>query len=159
MRPAALPTVVAQYLQRHHVMTLATQGPEGPWAAAVFYAGEGGELVFLSSPTSRHGRHLAQDPRCAATIHEDCRDWAQIRGVQLEGRAVPLEGEEQARGQRLYERKFPFVAAGMDVPVAIAAALARVRWYRLDAQRLYFIDNSRGFGHRDEFELRPGEWR
>jgi len=32
-----------------------------------------------------------------------------------------------------------------------------VRWYRLEPQRLYFIDNSRGFGHRDEIEPAPDE--
>ena len=32
-----LPAAVAEYLARHHVMTLATQGGDGPWAAAVFY--------------------------------------------------------------------------------------------------------------------------
>ena len=29
------------YVAGHHVMTLATQGPDGPWAAAVFYAADG----------------------------------------------------------------------------------------------------------------------
>jgi hypothetical protein len=28
-----------------------------------------------------------------------------------------------------------------------------VRWYRLVPERLCFIDNSRGFGHRDEFAI------
>ena len=35
-----LPQAVADYLGGHHVMTLATCGPEGPWAAAVFYASD-----------------------------------------------------------------------------------------------------------------------
>ena len=35
----------------------------------------------------------------------------------------------------------------------IVQALAKVRWYRIEAQRLYFIDNSRGFGHREQVEL------
>jgi hypothetical protein len=29
------------YLEAHNVATLATNGPEGPWAAAVFYANTG----------------------------------------------------------------------------------------------------------------------
>ncbi|APR05899.1 hypothetical protein [Thauera chlorobenzoica] len=35
------------YLQRHHVMTLATHGAGGPWAAAVFYVNDGADLYFL----------------------------------------------------------------------------------------------------------------
>jgi len=38
----------------------------------VFYASEGSSLIFLSAPKTRHCQNLAQDPRCAATIHEDC---------------------------------------------------------------------------------------
>ena len=37
MMPASLQPEVAAYLADHHVMTLATHGPDGPWAAAVFY--------------------------------------------------------------------------------------------------------------------------
>ncbi|MDP1648534.1 MAG: pyridoxamine 5'-phosphate oxidase family protein [Rubrivivax sp.] len=151
-----LPLRVAQYLQQHHVMTLASQGAEGPWAAAVFYANEGPELLFLSAPTSRHCRHLAQDPRCAATIQDDCSDWTQVQGIQLEGQVTQLQGESQARAQRLYGQKFPFLERAGAIPAAIAAALARVRWYRLQPRRLYFVDNSQGFGHRDEIELGRG---
>ncbi len=146
-----LPLAVTDYLADHNVMTLATQGSEGPWAAAVFYASEGGSLVFLSSPSSRHCRNLAQDARCAATIQEDCSNWAQIKGIQLEGRVVELEGEERECAQRLYGGKFPIAAPLATVPPAIFAALAKVRWYRLLADHIHFVDNSKGFGHREEF--------
>jgi len=122
----------------------------------VFYVNDGTGLVFLSSPASRHARNLALDPRCAATIQEDCSDWTQIKGVQLEGQVTPLQGDELAHGQRLYGQKFPLVGSRGKLPVAIAVALERVRWYRLQPQRLYFIDNSRGFGHRDEIGPAPG---
>jgi uncharacterized protein YhbP (UPF0306 family) len=151
--PAPLPDTVAEYLDRHHVMTLATCGPDGPWAAAVFYVNAGHALFFLSSPSSRHCRNLAQDPRCAATIQEDCSDWAQIKGVQLEGRAGEIHGEEELRARQRYGDKFPIVGRLATAPAAIALALAKVRWYRLDVERLYFVDNSRGFGHRDQIDL------
>jgi uncharacterized protein YhbP (UPF0306 family) len=154
---AALPPTLAQYLREHHVMTLATHSAEGPWAAALFYASDGSDLLFLSSPASRHGRDLARDAHCAATIQSQESDWARIRGVQLQGQAQPLEGEALARGQRLYAQKFPLVAPLGRMPAAIAAALARVRCYRLTPQRLWFIDNTRGFGHRDE--IVPGSAR
>ena len=150
-----LPQPVADYLAAHHVMTLATQGADGPWAAAVFYAGDGCSLVFLSSPHSRHCSNLAQDPRCAATIQEDYRDWPQIKGIQLEGRIRELQGEEERRAQQIYGEKFPIVGPLAKMPAPIVKALARVRWYRLVPERFYFIDNSKGFGHRDEIALPP----
>jgi hypothetical protein len=151
--PIRLPQAVAAYLAGHHVMTLATHGAEGPWAAAVFYASDGASLIFLSAPNTRHCRNLAQDSRCAATIQEDYREWSQIKGIQLEGRVVELQGEEERRAQHLYGEKFPIVAAVADVPPAIVKALARVRWFRLVPEHFHFIDNSRGFGHRDEIDL------
>ena len=152
---ATLPDAVAAYLREHHVMTLATQGADGPWAAAVFYAHEGAGLVFLSAPTTRHARNLAADARCAATIHDDVDDWQAVRGVQLEGVVRRLAGDDARAAQRLYGGKFPLVADLGRAPLAIAEAFARIRWYRLDAARVHLIDNRRGFGHRESFEFAP----
>ena len=146
-----LPAAVAEYLAGHHVMTLATQGGDGPWAAALFYVPDGDDLIFLSSPSSRHCRDLALQPGCAATIQSEVDDWRDIQGVQIEGQVSELQGEERSRAQRLYGERFPFARPG-SAPAAIALALARVRWYRLRISRLYFIDNRRGFGQRQQFD-------
>ena len=84
------------YLESHNVMTLATRGEEGLWAAAVFYVTEGFTFYFLSSPSTRHGRAIAAEPRVAATVQEDYGDWAEIKGVQLEGEAQRIEGADRA---------------------------------------------------------------
>ena len=149
--PLSLPETVAQYLGQHHVMTLATQGAEGPWAAAVFYVRDGDDLVFLSSPSTRHCRDLALQPRCAATIQSDAQDWRSIQGIQIEGSVSELHGDERSRAQQLYAERFPFIRPG-SAPAAIVTALARVRWYRLRIARLHFIDNSQGFGKRQQFD-------
>lgn len=148
--PDALRQRVLRYLRAHHVMTLATRGDDGPWAAAVFYVNDGFTLYCLSAPTSRHCLHVAQHPRVAATIHEDYADWPQIRGIQLEGIASELAGEDADRARRLYADKYPIVGKLAQAPAAIVEAMAKIRWYRIVPERLYFIDNSAGFGHRDE---------
>lgn len=138
------------YLARHNVMTLATYGPEGVWAAAVFFASEGFDLYFLSAGHTRHARNMAASPRVAATIQEDYADWAAIKGIQLEGTARLLAGQEREAAIARYADKFQFLKQ----PVAVVEkALAGVNWYQLTLERLYFIDNSRGFGHRDEIAL------
>lgn len=147
---------VLGYLRAHHVVTLATHGTAGPWAAAMFYVNDGFKLHFISSPKSRHGVNVAAHPRIAATIQEDYADWPDIRGVQLEGIAGEISGDEEKRARALYGEKFPVVGTLSKAPAAIVAALAKVRWYRIVPERLYFIDNSRGFGHRDEIDLGPG---
>ena len=139
------------YLESHNVMTLATHGPEGLWAAAVFYVSDGFRLYFLSAPTTRHGRNLAENPHVAATIQDDYRDWLAIRGIQLEGSCRQLDGEQQSNARARYEAKFPIVGAG--APLQIAQALDKVAWYKVTPERAFFIDNSVGLGHRDEIPL------
>ena len=146
-----LPAAIEQFIASQHVMTLATQGRDGPWAAALFYVRDGDHLVFLSSPASRHAANFAVQPRCAATIQPQAQEWSEIQGIQLDGEVSELDGADRTRAQRLYAERFPFVRPG-NAPAAIVTALARVRWYRLHIVRLYFIDNARGFGNRELFE-------
>lgn len=141
------------YLRGHNVMTVGTKGPEGLWSAAVFYVSDGFTLYFLSAPGSRHSLNIAREARVAATIQEDYRECRAIKGIQLEGHASRLEGPEQARAALLYGRKFPIVADLARAPAEIARAFSRIAWYRLAPTRLYLVDNSQGFGHRDEIAM------
>lgn len=147
-----MPAGVRRYLQTHHVLTLATHGPEGLWAAAVFYAGRDWNLYFLSAGHTRHARNIAANPQVAGTIQEDNQEWAVIQGIQLAGEVVLLQGTAREEAIFLYQQKYPFIAA--DTDGTLQKALNTVNWYGLQLSRLYFIDNSKGFGHRDEI-LRP----
>lgn len=153
MTQGALRARLLDYLRAHHVMTLATHGSERPWAAAVFYANDGFTLYWLSQPSSRHSVNLARNSRVAAAIQEDYADWPEIKGVQLEGVACEISGDEEKRARRLYGEKYPVVGKLSQAPASIVAAMAKVRWYKVVPERLYFIDNSVGFGHRDEIDL------
>lgn len=144
---------VLHHLQTHHVATLATSGAEGVWAAAVFYVHDGWNLYFLSSPTSRHCANLGHSAQVAVTIQSDYADWPGIKGVQMEGRVYELSGEAEQRARQLYGQKFAVVGKLALAPAAIARALAKVHWYRITPQRLFFIDNALGFGHREEVDL------
>lgn len=141
------------YLRSHHVMSLATQGSEGIWAAAVFYVNDDFDMFFLSSPTSRHARNIKTNPLVAATVQEDYADWREIKGVQIKGRATIIEGVERATAIARFGLKFPVVGNMTETPREILSALSLVSWYKLHAVKVCFTDNSLGFGHRDE--LRP----
>jgi uncharacterized protein len=137
-----------EYLASHSVMTLATQGLDGPWAAALFYVNVGFNLYFLSLPSSRHAGQFAARKTVAATVQEDCAEWRSIKGIQLEGVVDILSGSAEASAIQLYAAKFPFASGGYGTAPEIAAALAKVRWYLLSGVRAYFIDNEAGFGRR-----------
>ena len=138
------------YLENHNVMTLATSGPEGLWAAAVFYVSQDFTLYFLSAPATRHSRNIAAQPKVAVTIQEDYQDWREIRGIQLEGTAYQIEGAERARAIARYGRKFPIIGNLTQAPVEIVQAMSKIGWYKVLPERLYMIDNSLGLGHRDQ---------
>src|SRR5512145_2518531 len=97
------------YLRAHNVVTLATTGGDGPWAAAVFYASADFTLYFVSSPDARHSGNLAMHPRVAVAVHEDYRDWTAIKGLQMEGFAQVISGAEQSAAAATYRAKYPFV--------------------------------------------------
>lgn len=147
---AVLRAEVLAYLQGHQVMTLATVGAEGVWATAVFYVNDGFDLYFLTAGHTRHGHNIGARAVIAAAIQEDYRDWDDIKGIQLEGEVVTLAGDERDTAVNLYTQKYPFITQADDT---MQAALAKVNWYRLRPKRLYFIDNRKGLGHRDEVEL------
>ncbi len=141
------------YLAGHNVMTLATAGAQGAWAAAVFYANREFELYFVSSSRSRHAQDIAAQPRIAAAIHEDYRDWRSIQGIQLAGRAERLEGAARDAALACYRAKFTFLNNPAAALAPMLEALGKAACYRLAADELYFVDNATGFGQRARIAL------
>lgn len=140
---------VQALLGEHHVMTLATVGADGPWAAAVFYAHEDLKLYFLSAPTSRHAENLAREPRAAATIQRDYDDWPGIRGLQLEGTVREVARADEARVRALYQSRYPLIGGGAGMPRKLLEALDKIRWYEFVPKDIHLIDNTLGFAHRE----------
>src|SRR6516165_1471022 len=64
---------IAEFLDAHHVMSLATCGPHGPHAANVFYARDGFSLLWVSDPQSTHSTNIGINPQVGATIAPDDR--------------------------------------------------------------------------------------
>jgi hypothetical protein len=141
------------YLRQHTVMSLATYGPLGLWAAAVFYANDDFALIFLSAGHTRHGQNMAANPWAAATVQENYKEWPEIQGLQMAGPVELLVDKEKSAAITSYVAKYPFLTSSSDI---VQAALKKVNWYRLFPQELYFVDNTKGFGHRDEILLFTG---
>lgn len=146
------------FLAAHNTMTVATVGPQGePQAAAVFYAAdEQLNLYFLSSPSSRHSQNLLRDARVAATIHADGQAWKEIRGLQIEGIVQQVEGPLMlAQAVRTYGGRFDFLRGllgdAAEGPAALRGPVASSRFYVLRPAWIRLIDNSQGFGHKEEF--------
>jgi uncharacterized protein YhbP (UPF0306 family) len=148
-------------LRRYNTATLATSGDDGPWAATVFYACDDQlSLYFVSAPGTRHARHLAANPGVALSIYTDCSNWADISGLQLTGEAVLLSGAERDAGLQRYLDGLPAIGSLVTSPRTaderlVGERLAGAGVYRFAPRWLRIIDNSRGFGFKQELELRP----
>jgi uncharacterized protein YhbP (UPF0306 family) len=147
---------IVDYLQAHNTMTLATCADNVPWAATVFYASEELNLYFFSPPDSRHCANLAANAKVAVTVQEDYRDWREIKGVQLEGKVALVDSVlEKAKALAVYARKYPDAIKLFTDPTSgvLHRAFLRVKFYRVAPERVFFIDNARGFGKRQELVL------
>ena len=164
---------VLAYLREHNTMTIATRGPEGPWAASVFYASDRFDLYFLSAPDSLHSVNIHADPQVSVTVSEDYHDWRKIKGIQLLGEARVLEAESEiATATAVYVEKYPFTAKYLKlllsrfggvvkylekvlerVPFAPDINASAAKFYKVTPRRVYFVDNEHGLGKRREVEL------
>ena len=147
---------ILDYLQSHNTMTLATCAGDIPWAATVFYASDQLQLYFFSSPDARHSINLSVNPRVAVTIQEDYQDWRAIKGIQLEGAVMLVDGVlEKAKAMAVYARKYADVIQLFTDPTSgiFHKAFLKVKFYRVVPDKVFFIDNEQGFGKRQELNL------
>ncbi len=134
-------------------LTLATSGLDGELHAAPVYfaarmplvSGESPQLYFFSDPTSQHGRDVIANPQAAAAIYPECKDWQDIRGLQLRGQVRKVSpGPEWEAAWKCYLAKFPFVKI-------LKAVVARNTLYVFSAQWIRLVDNRQGFGFKQEW--------
>ena len=145
---------IAAFLAGHHVLSLATHGPDGPHAANLFYVCDGLALVWLSEPDTRHSLDVAADARVAATIAPDYTDFTEIRGVQVFGSARRIvDVDERRHHLALLEARYPFLGRLKSGPPKLQEAYARASPYRLQPIRMVLIDNTIGFGHKETIEF------
>ena len=128
-------------------MTIATANNGNPAAAAVFYVpiNEGRRLLFVSSEKSEHITNLKNNINCAVTIQEDGQDWNIIRGIQIKGEIR----ESDDKNWEKYFDKYDYI----NNDETLSKALAKVKLYELRIKWLRMIDNSKGFGNREEYLL------
>jgi uncharacterized protein YhbP (UPF0306 family) len=151
--------VALEYLAHHNTVSLATVGPDGPWAATVFYVNAGFTLYFLSEPKTQHAQNLLHSSTIAATVNEDYRDWREIKGIQMTADCAEVTGKrELARALATYVKKYPFVGQFLSpgqllTGMRVAGRALDVRIYRVAPTRVLYLDNARGFSHREEIPL------
>ncbi|MDR2885716.1 MAG: pyridoxamine 5'-phosphate oxidase family protein [Rikenellaceae bacterium] len=124
------------FIRRHHVLTLATVGPDGPHCSNMFYAyvTDRNLFVFTSEHHTIHARQALENPVAAASIVLETRVVGRVRGLQLRGRVRPVQDEEGLR--KAYLKRFPYAAV-----VELYLWVFEPAWMKL-------TDNTLGFGKK-----------
>ena len=126
---------IIKFIERHHVLTLATTAAEGlPYCAACFYAydKERNLFIFTSDTTTRHGGEMEQNPNVALSIALETRVVGRIQGLQIEGKAERGDSKAQAT----YIKRFPY------------AAVAPLSLWMVRPKMMKLTDNTLGFGKK-----------
>ena len=138
------------FLSEHNTMTLATVADTAtPHACALFYAADAEmNLYFLSEPKTLHALHIGDGAAVAITVEQNNQSWTGIRGLQLSAFAQPCtEASLMERARQVYSRRFPFVGK----VETLSGPLSRARYYCVTPDWIRFIDNTQGFGHKEEW--------
>jgi len=157
-----LERIVTEFMDSLTTITLACSLEDRPWAAAVYYARQGFDLVFFSSSDSLHSRNLSRNPRAAAAIHGDYRGWKEIKGLQMEGTVEPISGAAAtARALATYLKCYPFAKEFFADPGSISPRVAlkmrKMALYRFRPDNIRYLNNEAGFGTRWKLELKGGK--
>lgn len=130
---------IVSFIEKHHVMTLATLSEAGvPHTANLFYVynKERGEFIFTSSLKTAHGADMQRSSSVGANIVLETSNVGQIEGLQIEGEASLVTQENSAEAKRLYIKKYPYA-----VIAPLELWVLRVDFFKL-------TDNKLGFGKK-----------
>jgi uncharacterized protein len=156
--PNLLREVCFSLLEENRIMTLATWGPDGPWATPVIYAWEAHpervSLYFMSRLGSRHATNTATHPQVGVAIHPS--DTRPLRGLQIEGTVERLRGKEALRAIRIYLRRFPRARRRFSLR-AVLEEQAELRCFCLFAGQIFILSEKHfGWGNRVQLDMATG---
>ena len=129
---------IVKFIQRHHVMTLATCNNNRPWCCNCFYVYVESlcGLVFTSDATTRHIKEALLQPFVAGSIVLETSIVGKLQGVQFEGKIIEAEGDLLKEIKIAYMKRFPF------------AMLMDTKLWFLELQSIKKTDNRLGFGKK-----------
>jgi hypothetical protein len=126
-------TKINNFLQKHHLLSLATSGGDELSVCSLFYVfdKESHSFVVASSLETRHIADILEQPLVAGSVALETRIVGKIEGVQFKGRVRAIEEE---RLKILYLKKFPY------------AAVMNPKLWSIEVSFFKLTDNKLGFG-------------
>jgi uncharacterized protein YhbP (UPF0306 family) len=132
---------MVEFIQEHHILTLAVSNNGVPWCATCFYVYLPAEnrFVFTSDDETRHIRDVEESGHwlVAGAIALETRIVGKIRGIQFLGNLAALRGDAATPYRKAYLKRFP-----------IARLAPRLSLWSLDPTLIKMTDNRLGFGKK-----------
>jgi len=140
----AIDPKISEFIQDHHVLTLATVDANQPYCSTMFYVShfyqqEGKDALcfyFTSDEGTRHVQEARDNNLVAGAIALETSIVGKIRGIQFTGTIHFLEGEEYKSVHKKYIKRFP------------VAALAKLNLWKIEVSFIKLTDNRLGFGKK-----------
>ncbi len=138
---------IGDYLSSHLYLNLATVSPDGtPLAHTVGFANDGATVYFVTDKKSRKANNIKGNHNVAFTCDEDYTDLYSIQGVQMKGIAeLETDGAVIERIMGTMLQKYPQMKDMPKNPDYV--------FFKITPVVGVFIDNTRGFGHREEISF------
>jgi uncharacterized protein len=129
---------IIEFIDNHHVLTLATCIDNKPWCSNCFYAycHRSNVFIFTSDATTRHIQHAVSNENVAASIVLETKTVGKIQGLQIEGKLKSIDETNKSEYKSLYLKTFPF------------AILKQAELWILDPTTYKLTDNRLGFGKK-----------
>lgn len=129
---------IADFIRKHHVLTLATSSEDVPWCAHCFYTylAEKNWLVFTSGETTKHVHDAEANPEVAGGIVLETSVVGKVQGVQFRGIMRRPQPDEEGSVKLAYLKRFPF------------AALMDTSLWLVELTYIKMTDNRLGFGKK-----------
>lgn len=129
---------IAEFINEHHVLTLATSFDEEPYCANCFYVyiEEENSLIFTSDYDTKHIKQASHNIYVAGSIVLETNIIGKIQGVQFQGIISEPQGDSNEKARRAYLKRFPI------------AMLMKTTLWIVDLTYLKFTDNRLGFGKK-----------
>lgn len=126
---------IEAFIQKHHVLTLATSDGNEISACNLFYVYDVSSQTFIvaSSSETLHIKHIKRNNKVAGTIVLETKEVGKIEGLQFQGSFLGSPSKEQ---EKLYFQSFPY-----------ALALRPMLW-KIEVDFFKLTDNKLGFGKK-----------
>ncbi len=136
---------IIDLLNRHRIMTIATNRPDGwPQATVVGYANDGLIIYCIISRDSQKYANITRDPRVSLAIANDYPQPLQIKGLSIAARAeVTTDAGEREHVGEILLKRYPEYKV-MPPPDPTAMPLLRIT-----PEVVSVLDYAKGFGHAD----------